>query len=234
VANTFALPNPDMRPSLLKVGNAATPVIIVDNFWGNVAPIVEVAAALAPYPPAENHYPGLRRVMNIADAAAYAYIEALLEHAAPLIGGAYDIDKFALCEGGFSLVTTPPEHLSMVQRCPHFDSTDSLYFAVMHYLSNTAGTAFYRHRKTGIECVTQSNVAAFVSAARAERPDTSSGYIIASNAHYEQIACIEGVCDRLVIYPGNLLHSGLIGRAEPLSTDPRTGRLTTNIFIRAD
>ena len=38
--------------------------------------------------------------------------------------------------------------------------------------------------------------------------------------------------DRLVIYQGSLLHSGIIPPGMSFSADPREGRLTANIFVR--
>lgn len=191
-----------------------------------------MASALAPFPAAGNHYPGLRRVITPQD-AAYRYIERLLEAAAPFIGGAYDVDGFDLIEASFSMVTCDPAQLSAVQRSPHFDSTEQHHFAVMHYLCDTPGTAFYRHRATGLETVTEASLARYLAHARIESVRSSPEYIVDSNEFYEQTGVVKGLCNRLVIYPGNLLHSGLIPPGLTLSDDPRTGRLTTNIFIRA-
>jgi hypothetical protein len=46
------------------------------------------------------------------------------------------------------------------------------------------------------------------------------------------IDSVEGVEDRLLIYRGSLLHSGLIPPNMALSDDPHRGRLTANIFVR--
>ena len=56
-----------------------------------------------------------------------------------------------------SLVTTPPEKLTYLQRIPHIDSVASKELAFIHYLfkADLGGTAFYRHRKTGFEYVDQ-------------------------------------------------------------------------------
>ena len=42
----------------------------------------------------------------------------------------------------------------------------------------------------------------------------------------------EALPDRMIIYQGSLLHSGIIPPGMPLSADPREGRLTANIFVR--
>ena len=48
---------------------------------------------------------------------------------------------------------------------------------------------------------------------------------------FEQIAHVEAVPDRLIIYHGSLLHSGVIPEGMKFSPDPRQGRLTANFFI---
>ena len=50
--------------------------------------------------------------------------------------------------------------------------------------------------------------------------------------YFEQIGAVEAVADRLIIYQGSLLHSGIIPPDMPFSADPREGRLTANIFVR--
>ncbi|WP_353230631.1 DUF6445 family protein [Novosphingobium sp.] len=221
-----------MIPELRRFGASQSPVVTVDNFCPDLAALTAMAEALAPYPPAINHYPGVRRVVDTHD-DGYGQIAALLKAAAPFIAGAYDIDRFDLVEASFSMVTCPPGHLSIVQRAPHFDATTPGFFAVMLYLRNTAGTAFYRHRASGIERVTEANLPRFIAHAKQENIRSNAEYIHDSNPFYERIGMVEGLANRLVIYPGALLHSGVITPGLPLSDDPRTGRLTANLFIRA-
>lgn len=221
-----------MKPELRRIGASESPVVTIDGFSGAPGAIVETAAALAPFPPsAGNYYPGLRRIVTAADEAAYAYVVHMLEAAAPYIGGGFDVDGFDLISASFSMVTARPDQLSQAQRVPHFDSTDPKYLAVLHYLTDTPGTAFYRQRSTGIELVQDDNVGRFVAAAKRESAGLS-GYIQASNDLFEQIGRVEGLRDRLVIYQGSLLHSGIIPPGMDFSGDPRRGRLTANIFIR--
>ena len=113
------------------------PVVIVDDFTGDVDAIVDIAAALVPFPRAGNYYPGLRRLIAPADPAATAYVRRAMETAAPFIGGAFDAARFDLVEASFSMVVDPPGALSPPQRAPHFDSVDPDYLALLHYLSDT-------------------------------------------------------------------------------------------------
>lgn len=221
-----------MKPSLHRFGEGQHPVVVVDDFTGNVAAIREIAAALAPFPANQgNYYPGLRRFIMPADTEAFAYAHGLLREAATFIGGGFDCDGFDWLEGSFSMVTTAPDRLTPPQRAPHFDSTDPGYLAVLHYLSDTPGTAFYRQRLTGIEQVTRDNLTLFVESARAAAAN-AKGYIQGSDGFYEQIGMVEGKADRLVIYRGSMLHSGIIPPDAKLSADPREGRLTANLFGR--
>ena len=226
-----------MKPELRRVGTSETPVVVIDDFSGNAAELIDIAAELAPFPyHRENYYPGLRRIITEADAAANAYVERALNDAAQFIAGAYDVDSFDLLEASFSMVTTAPAELTPAQRAPHFDTTDPKHFAVLHYLNVPAGsgTAFYRHRATRVERVTDDNINAFVPTARKEAASlpANSGYIVGDNEYFEQIEAIEAVPDRLIIYPGSLLHSGIIPAGMNFSHDPRHGRLTANFFVR--
>jgi hypothetical protein len=205
-------------------------VVVIDGFSGDIGPIRSLAAALAPFPRSSNYYPGLRRVIGEPDAEAMAYVVDTLQRAAQFVAGGFDIERFALVQASFSMVTAPPASLMPAQRAPHFDSADPKHIAVLHYLSDTPGTAFYRQRSTGIERVDEKNRSAFIAAATREG-QALKGYVTGSNAAFEQIGAVEGVADRLVIYQGALLHSGIIPPDLDLSPDPLTGRLTCNIFI---
>ena len=216
-------------PALVRFGDH--PVVIVDRMMENLAAVRAIAASLAPFPPAKNYYPGFRRVIDEQDGPAWEYGHQLVAAAAKYIAGAFDCDEFDLIEASFSIVATAPTDLAPPQRAPHFDGTDPDLVAMLHYLGDVpgSGTAFFRHRATGIEAVTESNVATYVGAARTE---LATGYVQGSNAHYDELHRVEARADRLLIYPGNLLHSGIIPPDMPLDPDPARGRLTANFFLR--
>lgn len=226
-----------MKPELRRVGTSANPVVVIDDFDGAVDAAVAAAEALGPFPKhAGNYYPGHRRIIAKEDGPANAYVERLCTAAAPFIAGAFDHERFDLLEASFSLVTKPPAQLLPAQRMPHFDSTDPSYLAILHYLHvpDGSGTAFYRQRSTGIENVTEANLASFVRTAERDAAllPAGSGYIGGSDAFFEQTGAVEAVPDRLVIYRGSMLHSGIIPGHMNFSADPREGRLTANIFVR--
>ena len=225
-----------MRPELRRVGNMQSPIVVIDDFSGDSERLVAIAQELTPYREAGNYYPGLRRIITEADQSANDYVERTCEAAAQFVAGAFDVDGFDLVEASFSMVTSSPSELRPEQRAPHFDSTDPKYYALLHYLRvpEGTGTAFYRQRSTGIEQVTEANVSTFVRTAEAEAAmlPEDSGYISGSNRFFEQIGAVEAVQDRLIIYQGSLLHSGIIPAGMNFSPDPRIGRLTANFFLR--
>lgn len=203
----------------------------VDAIGWDTDRAIALARGMGPFPPARNNYPGHRRLIAAGDDAAQAYVTDLLEAAAPYLAGAFDLDAFDLVEASFSLVTTPPERLAAVQRAPHFDDVDPDLIAVLHYLTDCEGTAFYRHRETGIEVVNAACLDTYVGAARRLVPP--SGYVGRDDPHFECTGSVAGRAGRLAAYPASALHSGLIAPDASFSADPVTGRLTTNIFIRA-
>ena len=226
-----------MKPQLLRFGESQSPVVVIDEFSGRAEDIAVMAEGLAPYPRIEgSYYPGVRRVIAKADRVADAYVEETCERAAQFIAGAFDVDAFDLLEASFSMVTFTPDELGPAQRAPHFDSPDQKYYALLHYLRVPphSGTAFYRQRSTGIERVTEANLALFVRTAEAEAAKLApnSGYIRGSDEYFEQIGAVEAVPDWMIIYQGSLLHSGVIPPDMPLTADPREGRLTANLFVR--
>ncbi len=225
-----------MKSEIRRFGNRQSPVVVIDDFSGSLEHILEIAEDLAPYPRHTNYYPGVRRIFTAADTAANAYVEETCERAAQFIAGAFDIDVFDLLEASFSMVTLKPTELSPPQRAPHFDTTDQKDLALLHYLRAppNSGTAFFRQRATGIERVTELNVSVFDPVAEVQNAQLPAdlGYFHGSDEFFEQIGAVEAVPDRMIIFQGSLLHSGIIPPDVPLTGDPRQGRLTANIFVR--
>jgi hypothetical protein len=226
-----------VKAELRRFGNSQSPVVVIDDFSGDVEAVAALADALAPFPAVrDNFYPGIRRRIDETDGEANAYVDRTCEVAAQFIGGAFDVDGFDLLEASFSMVTAKPSELGPRQRIPHFDSTDQKYYALLHYLRVPAasGTAFYRQRATGIEHVTDANLPALIQSTQPylTRLPVDAGYIQGSDGLFEQIGAVEAVPDRLLIYHGSLLHSGIIPKDMNFSADPREGRLTANLFVR--
>jgi len=142
--------------------------------------------------------------------------------------------RFTACH--YSLVTTPPEKLTYLQRIPHIDSVASKELAFVHYLfkADLGGTAFYRHRKTGFEYVDQDRKPEYLRCLEEEKLGPHSPpaeYIQGDTPLYELLGSQQGVFNRLVMYRRNSLHSGALGRDFVVDPNPRTGRLSINGFL---
>ena len=220
--------------SLDRVGNEQEPVLTVEGLLRNPGALIEYAEREVSFSPAwgpQGGYPGVRAP------APLNYVRTLVEAIDPLIRRGFDLAavKLARAECNFSLVTLPPDQLKPLQRIPHVDTTDPLQFAILHFLCNErfGGTAFYRHRATGFETLTPERDASYdaVRALELEAMEARAGYIIGDSDHYQQTAAFNAAYNRLLIYRSRTFHSGLIGPEAPLSDQPRSGRLTANIFL---
>jgi hypothetical protein len=222
-----------MQITRLSIGNEQSPLLVVDNFIPQPETLVDYAASqsfLANSP----YYPGVRA------AAPAAYRQFMLHSLQATLIDYFELPAtklgFSVCH--FSLVTTPPEQLKLLQRIPHFDTTEKHALAAVHYLflGDQGGTAFYRHRKTAFECIDESRTQEYYRSLEAENngpylPKTTDGYIQGDTPLFEQIAEQPGVFNRLIIYRRHALHSGVITKETNLSADPRLGRLTISSFI---
>lgn len=216
------------------VGDEKTPVITIDDPILSTNELIGYAAQHAKYS-SKNQlaYPGIR-----ADLPG-EYAKVLLPELIALTTNLYKIPPsydHRLVHQLFSLVTQRPDDLETLQRVPHFDDRSPHYFATVHYLNpgDHAGTGFFRHRPTSYECITEDRYQSYIQAASSHMETNglpAQEYINASNDHFELIAEVEYRPNRMVIYPGNLLHSGLIQPDRDISDDPASGRLTANLFL---
>ncbi|RPF72187.1 DUF6445 family protein [Aurantiacibacter spongiae] len=232
MASTPALPEADV--AVHRMGEEGEPLVVIDNFSGLTERFLEGGRA-ATYRPAGASYPGLRSPVDPS------YLDLRRELMMQLMGRVFGIRRGIGCEAAsFSLVTLPPESLAPLQRIPHHDhdlkGDGSQVIAVMHYLlgPESGGTAFYRHRRTGFETITPARFPAFGEALEQdarEYGEPPARYFYGDDERYELIAEVEARPDRLILYRGRTLHSGVIPDARALSDDPAKGRLTVNMFL---
>ena len=228
--------NPQASPHVFLAGNEKTPVVIIDNFATDTSDAISYAVNAASFDSVRaNYYPGLRA------RPPSAYVREIVRTFVPLLGKVYSVPggRNPEVDASYSLVATPPDELHIFQRIPHFDSNKRYHFAVTHYLNpgKFGGTGLFRHRPTGFENITQDRVQEFMRSSEAfgkEHGEPPAEYIRASTDHFEYYLGIEYRPNRVVAYPGSLLHSGLIDPETDISSDPATGRLTGNFFIDFD
>lgn len=216
------------------VGDEQTPVIVIDDFALDTSGIIDYACDAARFrEDSTAAYPGIRAPLT------RDHVIAQLGALYPLLCRIYAVPdelNMRTVNAVYSLVTTREEDLKVLQRVPHIDSIKPYYLAITHYLGRGefGGTGLYRHKPTGFEMITEERVAAYIKAGDAylaEHGDPKQRYFGTSDDHYLLFDQIEYKPNRLVAYPGCLLHSGLVDSDNDINLDPRTGRLTTNVFV---
>ena len=216
--------------SVERIGREGQPLVTVDDLSPDPDSL-RAAAAAAAFGPAGHHYPGLRApVPGGYMRDALPVIRSALEQAYGHRGG---VD---LVDASFSIVTTPPNALTVRQRLPHCDAFTAERVALIHYLSpdDGDGTAFYRHRSTGFETVDQVRAPIFFGQLDAELRHggpPGESYIANDTPLFERIVAAPARYNRALLYRSFLLHSGAISPDASLSSDPRTGRLTITAFF---
>lgn len=223
--------HPQIRVQKLSVGSEQTPLLVIDNFVADPERLVRRAATRM-YGQGGRYFPGIRAE------APLSYQQLFTEKLRDLLFQFFSLQgtglKFALCH--YSVVTTPPAQLEFLQRIPHIDSTNRNALASVHYLfrGDFGGTGFYRHRATGFESISPDRSEGYFKLVSEESKGPNApepAYINDDTPLYERIAMQDGIFNRIVIYPRNVLHSGCIGPDFVADPDPTKGRLSINTFI---
>lgn len=224
-----------MPPNIQSVQVGEHAVVFIDDFLENPQALVGIASrsTFAPYPGVAERkgYPGVRAP---APADYSAQLTALMEPLIRLNFGVPEALALRKAECAFSLTTMPPGELGPLQRTPHFDASTPHHMAVLLYLCDEShgGTAFYRHKATGLQQVTAENREQFLDVyytelnARVPKPR----YFDDSDEHFEFLGMMPARFNRLVVYRGSLLHSAVVNPQLSIGGDPLRGRLTVNSF----
>jgi hypothetical protein len=225
-------PTSEPTARIARIGLALAPVIVIDDFHPDPHGLVTQAETHSGFSASSKFYPGVRARGTLE------YVQTVRDRLQTLFptmfGAPHDIVP---TECNFSMVTLPPEETIPFQRIPHFDGTDMNNIAVLHYLCEPrhGGTAFYRHRSTGYEVITEANARHYAKVIDSEvhthgvpRP----AYVNGSTELFECIATFDAAFNRALVYRGTSLHSGMIPADFIPDPDPRTGRLTLNTFLQ--
>ena len=220
-----------MRIQKLTIGRENAPLVVIDNLVADLEELVRDAVSKR-YSPPPSYYPGLRAK------APLSYQVFVVGELRGMLCEYFELEatslRFSMCH--YSVVTTPPEQLTALQRIPHVDSHEARGLATIHYLfkADLGGTAFYRHRATGFEYVDESRRATYYPILEQELAGPAAPgaeYINADTALFERVGVQAGLFNRMLIYRRNSLHSGAPTRGVPLPADPAMGRLSINSFL---
>ena len=227
-AHPTTLPEPQV--TVHQFGREREPVVQIDGFSGDPQALL-AAGREANYQPAGAYYPGLRAP------ADPAYLDRRRDIVAEIMRRVFGFRETMRVEAAsYSLVTLTEAELLPSQAIPHFDDTGPGVIAVMHYLlgAGSGGTAFYRHRRTGFEAITPARQAAYRAATAEDEREFGAPparYQYGDSERFEMIGEVAASPDRMILYRGRLLHSGVIPDPSALSADPARGRLTINMFL---
>jgi hypothetical protein len=213
-----------------RIGRERQAIAIVDDFAPDPAAL-RAAAQANRFGPADHHYPGIRARLPPD------YLPAVRPIIASVLRKVFGVARADLLDASFSIVTTPPDALSVQQRLPHVDAVAPGRIALVHYLAPEGGdgTAFFRHRASGFETIDAARAPAYFErlAAQLRSHSPAPAYIADSTPLFERIALVEGRFNRAVLYRSAALHSGAIGPDTLLTDDPARGRLTVTAFLSA-
>jgi len=220
-------PNPPFERRT--VGKDNNIVLVVDDALLN-PDVILAYAQNAPFsaPPQKSFYPGL--VAPLPPEYLQLVMREMRQMMVQLFG--MNPSSPAPSYGFFGLATIATEDFTPAQRAPHTDSFRLNSFASVHYLSHApfGGTAFYRHKATGCELVTPIRSEKYLRARRQELAEQPASAV---ETLYEEIDYVEAKFNRLVFYRAGQLHRSRLNGA-PLTTDPKTGRLTANLFSNTE
>jgi hypothetical protein len=214
-----------------RLGREQAPLVVIDNLVADPEDLVNVAVSKQ-FGEVASYYPGVRAKVSLS------YQLFILEQLRGVFAEEFAFKsgavRFTACH--YSLITTPPEKLTYLQRIPHVDSVADNDLAFIHYLfrADLGGTAFYRHRKTGFEYINQARKPEYLRCLEEEKLGPHSPpaeYIRGDTPLYELLGAQQGVFNRLLMYRRNSLHSGALGPNFVPDTNPRTGRLSINGFL---
>lgn len=218
------------RVAACGIGREGQPLVTIDGFSPD-PDALRAAALRTRFETAGQHYPGIRAALP-AD-----YLPNQLPVITRMLREVFGrYGPVEVIDASFSIVTTPSDALSVQQRLPHCDAFSPDRIALIHYLSpdNADGTAFFRHRSTGFETISQSRRPVYFGHLNAELGEADlapSGYIAGDTPLFERIALAEARYNRALLYPSFLLHSGAIAPDAALAPDPAAGRLTVTAFL---
>jgi hypothetical protein len=221
-------------PHIEFIGLQQTPVIIIDDFGADLSPLIDIAIDDSQFNQDQgSYYPGQRAPLP------KQYVIDVINAVYQLIYDTYKVPhslRLKPQQCVFSVIDKPAQRLLPLQCMPHFDTPEPHYFAILHYLNNGdhGDTGFFRHNTTQYEQITPHNIDHYFSQAQPvvdAQQTLTPDYVVDSNDHYTLYHQVQYRPNRLVIYPGNLLHSTLVNSATDIDSSPKTGRLTANIFI---
>ena len=223
--------NPDLKVSKLEHDDPNIIVYVIDDFLLNPETVTEYAENTAYFGPVGSDrtaYPGIR------DRLPRPYERALVK----LIERVFDNPDVTISRCMLSLTTLEPAELSSTQKLPHIDALGNDQFASVHYLSkqDRGGTSIYRYKPRNLVRITadQQDVVREMIERVKENVADHSGYLVGDTSLFKREVCIDAKYNRIVMYPGNLLHCANLDSPGSYLNDIQQGRLSVASFFQME
>ena len=222
------------KPRVEHLGHSKNPVITIDDYVSDTQKIIDYAVQQSAFnQDANSFYPGMRSQLPAE------YVLDCVRPLIPHLYAIYNIPKHLTAKPvdlRYSLITRQPHELKAIQSLPHFDTPSQYTIAVLHYLNDQphGGTGLFRHKPTGFEYIDearQSTYFDYVKNNLQSFTQQDAAYCPATSEQYECYHELEFKLNRLVAYPGCLLHTALVNPKTDIDANPLTGRLTANMLL---
>lgn len=221
--------NPAANVEKIKHQDPEIDVYVVDDFLENPEALVDYARCKAYFGKVgadRTAYPGVRdRLPSTYQRTLAQLLQKVFSKRSPIINRCM-----------LSLTTLDAQQLHAAQKLPHVDTFSDEQYASVHYLCDQphGGTALYRflpRNKVRFRENDRPIVQEMIQAVH-DHPEEHQGYLIGDTRFYKQEVVVEEKFNRLVLYPGNLLHCAMLTSPQSLISDVRSGRLTVASFFR--
>lgn len=224
--NPFVI-NPLHKPYVHWIGNHEIPLFCIDNLYADPKAVKEFAFERQ-FPSSQAYYPGRHQPLE-SDVEG---IPEFLDFMANLLSIATNLGiQAANMSTDFSIVTTPEHKLLGSQGQPHIDGCPMLGVI---YLNNEdfGGTVFFRNRETGSMKVITPEERAHHARITEQRhdPENKHSFITGSDNDWERVEGMDGVNNRLVMWPGDVWHSINI-KIPPEDGNLEDKRLTQRVIV---
>jgi len=226
--------NPKITINKIAINEINAVIYVIDDFTTTIDLLIQYAknvAYLNPEGADGTAYPGMRDTMPMP------YLRILKKLIKQEIFPQFALNnpQVKIHRSLLSLTTTEEENLTTLQKMPHIDCFDNNEFATVHYLcgNKMAGTSIYKYLPKNIIKFNEEHhdILNEMKINVENLPLEHAGYLNGTTSIFKQILSIEAKPNRLVIYPGNLLHCANIEQDVSISTDIDKGRLTIASFF---
>ena len=227
--------NHNAEVKLVRIGRRGIKVSVIDNVLHDPEGVAALGFAQSYAEDHGNLYPGLRAAMPDSFSTSFrAWLTPILQRNG-VLGGNQAISRDT---SFFSVVTTASKDLLPIQCIPHYDSTDPDLFAAVIYLCDKrfSGTAFYRHRKTGYEEITQENLGNYKLALNNDlriHGAPQKDYINGDSLLFETIFSNELKFNSAIVYPARILHAAKIEKQFNPPKERNEWRLTVTALLHS-